>query len=97
MPRDRSLSAPHVVRKGASVVGADGVRMGMVSALAPNTDDPTHLLVFVAERTRLIPLEYPVPVTAIVRIDDGVVYVDVTRDALPPQPDRADGRDGQLA
>lgn len=69
--------------KGASVIGADGRRLGMVSALEPDPASPTHLLVFVAERQQLIPREYPLPVSAIVRIDDaGAVHVDVTRDGL---------------
>lgn len=82
MLKDPARAVPRMVAKGASVVGADGVRLGMVSALAPDGDDPTHLLVFVAERTRLIPREFPLPVTSIVRVADGVVYVDVTRDGL---------------
>jgi len=69
--------------KGASVIGADGRRLGMVSALEPDEVTPTHLLVFVAERQQLIPREYPLPVSAIVRIDDaGTVHVGVTRDGL---------------
>jgi len=86
--------APRPVPKGVSVIGADGRRLGMVSGLTPDGGDPTHLLVFVAERTRLIPLEYRLPVTAIVRVDDGAVYVDVTGDALKAGPDGADGADG---
>jgi len=55
----------------------------MVSALEPDPASPTHLLVFVAERQQLIPREYRLPVSAIVRIDDaGTVHVDVTRDGM---------------
>lgn len=80
-----------VIPKGASVIGADGVRMGMVSALLPDVGEPTHLLVFVAERTQLIPWEYPLPLTAIVRVSDGDVHVDVTSEAFRFRPNGAAG------
>lgn len=82
-PPPRASVVPATPPKGASVIGADGRRLGMVSALEPNEESPTHLLVFVAERLQLIPREYPLPVSAIVRIDDaGTVHVGVTRDGL---------------
>ncbi len=96
MLKELLRAAPRTVPKGASVVGADGLRLGMVSGLGPDAADPTHLLVFVAERTSLIPREFPVPLSAIVRVADGVVYVDVTRDALRSRGDSAGGADGDL-
>ncbi len=82
-PSRQPSSAVPAPPKGASVIGADGTRLGMVSALEPDPEAPTHLLVFVAERQQLIPREYPLPVSAIVRIDDGgAVHVGVTRDGL---------------
>lgn len=81
------------LRRGAAVIGADGQPLGLVSALRPDEREPTHLLVFVAERRQLIPREYRVPIDAVVRVDDGAVHVDFTRAALrqpghdEPDPD----------
>lgn len=96
MVQDPPRVAPPSVSKGASVIGPDGRRLGMVSGVTPDAADPTHLLVFAAERTRLIPVEYEVPVTAIVRVADGTVYVDLTRDALGMRVNGAIEADGGL-
>lgn len=70
------------LRRGCAVIGADGLPVGIVSALRPDDREPTHLLVFVAERRQLIPREYRVPLSAVVRVDDRAVHVDFTRGAL---------------
>lgn len=74
--------AARPLRRGSAVIGADGQPVGLVSALRPDDREPTHLLVFVAERRQLIPREYRVPVSAVVRVDDRAVHVDFTRAAL---------------
>jgi len=78
------------LRRGSAVVGADGEPVGLVSALRPDDRDPTHLLVFVADRHHLIPREYRVPLSAVVRVDDRAVHVDFTQAALR-QPGHDDG------
>lgn len=62
---------------GWSVIGSDGQRLGMVSGLAPDADRPTEVLVFVADRRQLIPREFHLPMSTVVRIEDRAVHVTV--------------------
>jgi len=67
---------------GWAVIGANGVRLGMVSGFAPTAEAPSELLVFYADRAQLIPREFRLPMSSVTGIDQREVHVAVTADAV---------------